>query len=271
MGARPIGVFDSGLGGLTAMAVLSRLLPGEDLIYFGDTGRMPYGTRPKAELMRIARQDINFLIDMGAKLILAACGTVSTVALPALAPISDIPVFGVIEPAAREAVRCTREGKIGVIATQATIAGGEYVRVLKELSQDLRITDIACPDFAPFVESGRMSAEDAGVMAAVEKYLAPVKAAGADTLLLGCTHYPLLENAIRAFLGEEIRLVSAGEAAALELVEQLDRSGLGSGRTSGGKRSYYTSGGREDFSAMAGMLMGGGPIEGVQAIEPFAL
>lgn len=271
MDARPIGIFDSGLGGLTAMTVLSRLLPGEDLIYFGDTGRMPYGTKTKTELLKIARQDIDFLRDMGAKLILAACGTVSTVALPILTPISDIPVFGVIEPAAREAVRRTRAGKIGVIATQATIAGGEYVRVLKGLSRDLEIIDAACPKLTPLVESGRISAKDAGVMAAVEEYLTPIKAAGVDTLLLGCTHYPLLESAIRAFLGDDIEHVSAGEAAALELVAYLESSGLGCGKASGGSRHYYTSGSREAFSVMAGMLLGNGPLEGVQAIEPFPL
>jgi len=269
MDCRPIGVFDSGLGGLTAMDVLDKLLPGEDIIYFGDSGRMPYGGRQVSELMQMAKQDIGFLVGMGAKLILAACGTLSTVALPTLAPKSEIPVFGVIESAARRAVSLSKTGHIGVIATQATIAGGEYMRVMNAMSRDLKITAVACPLFVPLVEAGKTSADDSDVMAAAEEYLSPIRKAGADVLLLGCTHYPLLNDAIRAFLGGDVELVSAGETAALELVSNLEALNLESGRAEGGRREFYTSGNPEEFSKIAAKLLPGVEIPSIKGMSPF--
>ena len=265
----PIGVFDSGLGGLTAMDVLTKLLPGEDIIYFGDSGRMPYGGRPRAELMQMGVQDIDFLCGTGAKLILAACGTLSTVALPTLAPISEVPVFGVIGPASRVAVEHSKSRKIGVIATQATITGGEYMRVMREMLPSAEITAIACPKFVPLIEAGKTSIEDAGVREAVEEYLTPVAEAKVDTLLLGCTHYPLLGEAISSFLGDGVKLISAGEEAAIELVYNLEGMNLKSGKKAGGMRKYYTSGDPNEFAEIAARLMPDVKIKDVEGIRPF--
>jgi len=265
----PIGVFDSGLGGLTAMDVLTKLLPGEDIIYFGDSGRMPYGGRERAQLMHMAKQDIDFLRGMGAKLILAACGTVSTVALPTLAPVSEIPVFGVIEPAASVAIECSKNMKIGVIATQATISGGEYVRVMRELQPSAEITAVACPKFVPLIELGKISCDDTDVRNAIEEYLTQIVEAEVDTLLLGCTHYPLLGEAISAFLGDGVKLISSGEEAAIELVNSLEGMNLSSGRQNGGTRQYYTSGDPDEFKEIAARLMPGVEVKNVTGIQPF--
>ena len=192
MDQRPIGVFDSGLGGLTAVRELCRLLPGEDVVYFGDTGRVPYGSRSRETIIKYARQDVAFLRTFDLKAILIACGTVSTTALDVLSAENPIPVMGVVEPAARAAARLTRSGNIGLIGTQTSVRSGAYERAIQAENPAVRVIGQPCPLFVPLVENGRFRPGDIVIETVAAEYLAPLKAAGVDTLVLGCTHYPLL-------------------------------------------------------------------------------
>lgn len=254
MDNRPIGVFDSGLGGLIAAQTLRRRMPHEDIIYFGDTGRMPYGGRPDAELMVMCGQNVDFLLGFGVKLILAACGTVSTVALPKLE--FPIPVFGVIEPVARIVCRRTKNGRVGVIATAATIGGGAFQRALLSMEPGLEVTAMACPKLVPLIESGHFETDDPAVREALEEYLSGIIAADADTLLLGCTHYPLMGDAISQVLGGGVELVDAGDAAAEELISYIADKGLSAAAERVGRSAYYTSGGAENFRETAKLILG---------------
>ena len=182
---RAIGVFDSGIGGLTAMRELSALLPHEDIVYFGDTGRVPYGTRSRETIVKYARQDARFLCSFDLKLLLIACGTASYAALETLQKELPIPVFGVVEGASRRAVEVTRVGRVAVLATPATISGHVFGNFLKGLSQEITVIEKACPLFVPVVENGRFRPEDPLVRILTEEYLAPVREAGADTIILG--------------------------------------------------------------------------------------
>ena len=198
MDDRPIGVFDSGLGGLTTVRELCRLLPEEDIVYFGDTGRVPYGSRSRETIVKYARQDVAFLRTFDLKTIVIACGTVSTTALDVLAAENPIPVLGVVAPAARAAARATRSGSIGLIGTQASIRSGAYERLIRAENPAARVLAQPCPLFVPLVENGRFRPGDVVIETVAAEYLAPLKEAGVDTLVLGCTHYPLLEKVIGA-------------------------------------------------------------------------
>ena len=201
MDNRPIGVFDSGLGGLTAVRELAAQMPNETLIYFGDTGRVPYGGRSRDTIIRYARQDVAFLRTFDLKAVVVACGTVSATALPQLQAEQDIPVFGVVEPTARQAAEETRNQKIGLIATRATIRTGAYERAIARLDPAAAVYPLACPLFVPLVENGRTQPGDVVIETVAAEYLAPLKEAGVDTLVLGCTHYPLLREVIGGFMG----------------------------------------------------------------------
>ena len=200
MDTRPIGVFDSGLGGLTAVRELRQLLPSENIIYFGDTARVPYGGRSAEILLKYARQDVRFLRSHDIKAILVACGTVSTTALDVLAAENPIPVLGVVAPAARAAARAPRSGSIGLIGTQASIRSGAYERLIRAENPAARVLAQPCPLFVPLVENGRFRPGDVVIETVAAEYLAPLKEAGVDTLVLGCTHYPLLEKVIGAYM-----------------------------------------------------------------------
>ena len=246
MDKRPIGVFDSGLGGLTAVRELRRILPGEDIIYFGDTGRIPYGTRSRETILRYARQDIAFLLSKGVKYLMAACGTVSSTYPAEEAAALPVPYTGVVSAAVEGAVRATRTGKVGVIGTSATIRSGSYVRLLEEKLPDARITALACPLFVPLVENGF---------------------ADVDTLILGCTHYPLLAPVIRKITGPDVTLIDPGAQAARAARKALLALGLDSGRETGGSARYYVSDDPEGFSDSAAFFLGdyaGGPVEQIR-------
>ena len=230
----PIGVFDSGLGGLTALKQLQVDLPAEDYIYFGDTARVPYGGRDKETLMTFARGDIALLRSMGVKAILVACGTVSSVLLEEIKNDYDLPLVGVVESAAEAAARATKNGKIGIWGTAASIKSGSYAKALKEMGYADTVA-VACTKLVPLIEGGHIAPEDAEVRAAVREYLEPVLQSGADTLILGCTHYPLLEAVIRAEVGESLALVDSGKESGVTLrkalqAQQLLRNG-GAGST----------------------------------------
>ncbi|MCL2563225.1 MAG: glutamate racemase [Oscillospiraceae bacterium] len=237
---RPIGVFDSGLGGLTAMATLIERLPGEDICYLGDTGRVPYGVRSRATIERYTRQDMAFLMELDVKAIVVACGTVSAVALEQIRGEYTIPIYGVLEPAVDAALARTKTENIGIIGTEATISSGAYERLLRAARPDVRLTSVACPLFVPLVENGRVEPGDVVIETIVAEYLAPIKAAGVDTLILGCTHYPLLEAVIGAYLGADTALISSGRAAAERVAADLAAQGMLAARETGSCRYFVT-------------------------------
>jgi glutamate racemase len=221
---RPIGVFDSGLGGLTVLRALHRRLPGEDLVYFGDTARVPYGTKGEKTVRAFARQDAGVLVERGVKLVVVACNTASAFALEHLREVLPVPVLGVIEPGVEEALRATRGGPVGVIGTSGTIRSGRYQQELQRRLPGTRIVARECPLFVPLVEEGLMG--HAMTAMAARDYLAPLKEAGVDTLILGCTHYPLLKADIGREMGPQVVLVDSAEALAAAVQELLAARGL---------------------------------------------
>ena len=247
---RAIGVFDSGIGGLTAMRELAALLPHEDIVYFGDTGRVPYGTRSRETIVRYARQDARFLCGFDLKMLLIACGTASFAALDTLQRELPIPVYGVIESAARRAAEVSRNGRIAVLATPATIAGHVYGDRLRVLRPDVTVLEKACPLFVPIVEDGRFAPDEPIVQILTEEYLAPARDAGADTIILGCTHYPLLADAIsRCVPGAT--LINSGAAAAQDVAQTLREQGLTADETHVGTRRYFVSDSVDAFTRRA--------------------
>lgn len=266
MDNRPIGVFDSGLGGLTALRQLRRILPREELIYFGDTGRVPYGTKGRETILRYARQDVAFLRSFRPKAIVVACGTVSANALAELTAENDLPIFTVVAPAAQAAVAATRNKKVGLIGTSASIRSGAYEREMARLDSAVTVTARACPLFVPLVENGRFRPGDRVAELVVEEYLEPVKAAGVDTLVLGCTHYPLLAQAIGAYMGPDVTLIDTGAVCADHAARALGEKELLAGRERGSCR-YFVSDSTEDFAHLASLFLGE-PMEGsVERVE----
>ncbi len=258
-----IGIFDSGLGGLTALCELAALLPHEDMIYFGDTGRVPYGSKSEATIVRYSVQDMNFLCGFGIDAALVACGTASSTALPTLREKFDIPVFGVIEAAAREAAATTRSGRVGVLGTSTTVRNGAFERAVKDADMSVEVTSVACPLFVHLVENGFIERGDAVTLAAAERYLAPLRGSGIDTLILGCTHYPIISWAIEAVL-PGVRLISSGEAAAKMLASEL---GHGGGDGKQGKIRFFVSDTPDDFEAAARVFMGSFPIGHAEYVD----
>ncbi|HZO81827.1 MAG TPA: glutamate racemase [Candidatus Binataceae bacterium] len=222
--ARPIGVFDSGIGGLTVLKALAAALPHEDFIYLGDTARLPYGTKSREVIVQYSRENTGFLLAKGIKMLVIACNTASAVALEEIARDTVVPVIGVIEPGARAAVAASRSGKIGVIGTEATIASGAYTRTIQGLRAGVELYTRACPLLVPLVEEGWTEGEVAE--RTVAYYLESLKQSGIDTLLLGCTHYPLLSELFRRVLGAGVRLVDSASATAAAVRTRLGALGL---------------------------------------------
>ena len=261
----PIGIFDSGLGGLTTVREIQRIMPGEDIIYFGDTGRVPYGTRSRETIIRYTKDDIDFLLKHDIKFIIAACGTASSVALPVLRDKYDIKIMGVLESACRKAVEVTKNGLIGVIGTSGTVKSGKYGEIIKELNPDLEVFSNACPMFVPLVENGYAESEAAMIIA--KDYLKPLKEANVDTLILGCTHYPLLTKVISAIMGEGVTLLSPGALAAAEAKSYLEKEGLLSNKECGNSE-FYVSDSVENFTQLGSTFLGK-PIDGKVHLEVF--
>ncbi len=251
MDNRPIGVFDSGLGGLTSVRELQRVLPNESIVYFGDTGRVPYGSRSDETILKYTQSDIRFLRSFDIKMIIVACGTASTVALPHIH--SDVPLLGVVEPAVRRASAVTANGKIGVIGTQGTISSKKYEAHIRQINPKLEVHSAACPLFVPLVESGWLTGDVARLTA--EAYLEPLKKAKVDTLILGCTHYPLLRQTISAVMGPEVTLVDPGAETALYAKEQLSAAGQLSSGPQPDQYRYYVSDSVRNFSEIAGIFL----------------
>ena len=251
-------MFDSGFGGLTVARALIDLLPDEDLVYFGDTGRYPYGPRRLEEVRDFARQISELLVDRhDVKMIVVACNNASAAALEALHFEHDVPVVGVIDPGVRSLLVATRNRRVGVIATVGTIASGAYQRAVAATRGRVRLACAACPGFVEFVERGETDGEDVHVLA--ERLLAPVRQAGVDALLLGCTHYPFLARTIGDVMGRDVVLVSSADETAFEVRALLDETGLGrrSGRGTGkGRHRFVSSGDVEWFKRLGGRLLG---------------
>lgn len=262
MDNRPIGIFDSGVGGLTGLRALRQLLPGEDYVFFGDSGRMPYGPRPIEELRRIAKQDMDFLASFNVKAILAACGTISSAARPVLAEY-PIPAFGVLDPALDAMAAVPGDKPLGVIATAASIHSGEFTEALaKRCRYSREIIGVPCPEFAPLIEQGHIRRDDPVVTGAVQRALEPIKGTDFGALLLGCTHYDIIEAAIRDFLGD-VPLLSASGCAAKALRDYLVRNELTSAE--GGTVRLFDSSDLEQFARFAIPYLQMGPVSVEQA------
>ena len=255
MDTRPVGVFDTGLGGLTAVRVLRRILPEENLIYFGDTARVPYGGRSRETILRYARQDMRFLRSFDLKAVLIACGTVSTTSLDMLQEENDLPIVGVVEPTCRRCLAVTKNRRVGMIATLASVRSGAYEAALKRLDPGVEVFCQPCPLFVPLVENGRFRPGDVVIETVAREYLAPLLEWGADALILGCTHYPLLEDVIAAACGPGVALVSAGEESAFELKRLLNAQGLRAPEDRQGEAEFFVSDRAEDFEGVASLFL----------------
>lgn len=252
MDNRPIGIFDSGLGGLTCVKKVMEIMPGEDIIYFGDTGRVPYGSKSAEIILKYVRQDIRFLQTFDIKYIIIACGTASSAALPLIQDEFDTNIAGVLEPTCLRAADATKNGKIGVLGTPGTIRSGKYLQTLKRLNSGLEIYTKACPMFVPLVENGYLNGPATEIIA--KEYLLPLKASGIDTLILGCTHYPLLRPVIQTIMGDTVTLIDAGAETAVFVKQQLYERDLLCGRGHGSAQ-YFVSDTVEGFTELAGMFL----------------
>lgn len=251
----PIGIFDSGLGGLTVASEVRKLLPGEDIIYFGDTGRVPYGNRGRDVIRRYAKEDAEFLLSKGVKLIIAACGTVSSVASD-IGDTLPVPFVGVVAPASISAVRATRNRRIGVAGTAATVSSGSFVRTIGKIDPEISVFTKACPLFVNIVEEGYFSKADPLPALVTERYLEPLKQADVDTLILGCTHFPMLSEVISEYMGEKVTLINAGEETAKTAKAALEADGLLNDGQRTGNSEFFVSDRPEGFSRIAEVFLG---------------
>lgn len=253
--AAPVGVFDSGVGGLTVAREIMRQLPNENLVYFGDTARVPYGSKSRDNIIRYSRQIIHFLKTKGVKAIVIACNTASALALDVVRKESDIPIIGVVEPGARAALQITQTKKIGVIGTEATVQSAMYGKIIKGLDPTVSVIGKACPLFVPLVEEG--FAKHKVTEEIIDYYLASMKESDIDSLILGCTHYPLLRSRIRAYLGDKIQLVNPAYETAMDLKYILKESGMENAGKEGEHATYsfYVSDAADKFKQFANSIL----------------
>lgn len=250
----PIGVFDSGLGGLTVFKALARRMPEEALIYFGDTAHVPYGSKSPEAIARFSMEAARFLAGRGIKLLVVACNTSSAWALPAIRRALKVPAIGVIEPGARAALAVSRGGRIGIIGTEATVKSRAYPRMIKTLSPRAKTYATACSLFVPLVEEGWWNGAVVGAVA--RKYVAPLKRARVDTLILGCTHYPYLKPVLARVMGPGVRLIDSAEETARETQCLLSDLGLRAPRGGRGRREFYASDAPGRFRRLARRMLG---------------
>ena len=250
---KSIGVFDSGVGGLTVVKELIRQVPGEDIIYFGDTARVPYGIKSKETVIRFSIEDILFLLKQEVKLICVACNTVSSVELPVLKNYFKVPIVGVITPGVREAVYATQNKRIGVIGTSSTVKSHTYEKEIRQLDPKIMVVSLACPLFVPFVEEGWLSGDV--VLRVAKAYLKPLKDSRVDTVILGCTHYPLLKPTIKEVLGKNVTLIDSAKQVAIEVKKILAAEGL-LDKARRVNRKFYVSDNPEGFRALAKRFLG---------------
>src|SRR5918996_3072477 len=248
MDPRPVGVFDSGMGGLTVLHECLVTMPHEDFVYLGDAARLPYGPRPLPEIRRFAREIASFLAAGDVKLILVACNAATSAALPDLQEQLPVPVVGVITPEAHAAVQATRNRRIGLLATQATVSAGRYEQLVRTLDAGVRLVAVPCPRLVPLIESDDPFGEE--TVAAVREYAAPLKAAGVDTVVLGCTHYPLIRPIFQRVFGRDVTLVLSAEETAREVAETLARKRIENDRRREGAYRFLTTGDAQHFREM---------------------
>jgi len=267
----PVGVFDSGMGGLTVLRELRRRLPAEDLLYFGDTARVPYGTKGARTVRAFARQDADFLVARGAKLVVVACNTASAFAIDDLRAALPVPVLDVIAPGVATALARTRGGPVGIVATRGTVESGRYQQLLAAEIGEARVVARPCPLFVPLAEEGLLDHPVTRRMA--EEYLAPLREAGVDTLILGCTHYPLLKGVIGEVMGPDVALVDSAEALSVAAAQELTRRGLrrpeGAGRAAArneGRIEFYLSDLPWKFREVGALFLGR-PIDEVHTVN----
>jgi glutamate racemase len=255
MNDQPIAIFDSGLGGLTVVREVRRRLPGEDIVYFGDTARVPYGSKSPQTVFRFAHEVCGFLLRFDPKLIVAACNTVSAVALDDIERQIPVPVLGVVKPGAAEAVRRSAGGPIGVIATEATVNSQAYSRAIRLLAPDLAIVEQACPSLVAVIEEGRTSHDPIVRMLLID-YLEKIRILDPRALVLGCTHYPLIKQGVAEAMGDHVALVDSAEATAREAEKRLaGQAGL-SDRPAGGRLRCYVSDNPQRFREVGSRFLG---------------
>ncbi|RKQ37936.1 glutamate racemase [Oceanobacillus halophilus] len=247
---KPIGVIDSGVGGLTVVHELMRQLPKEKLIYLGDTARCPYGPRSEKEVKKFTWEMVNFLMEKDIKMLVIACNTATAFTLAELQEELDIPVIGVIQPGARAAIKFTQNNHVGVIGTEGTINSEAYTQALKKINENIHVNALACPSFVPMVESGTLAGPEA--YSVVEETLLPMKRRNhMDTLILGCTHYPLIKDTIQEVIGEHVTIISSSEETARETSTILDVHGLLSNTEMSPVHQFYTTGELDIFIEIA--------------------
>lgn len=255
MDNRAIGIFDSGLGGLTAVKEMEAILPHEDIVYFGDTGRVPYGSKSPETVIRYTKQIVKFLKEKKVKAVLAACGTVSSVAGEA-GNRAGLPYFDVVGPTVKAALNRTRNGKIGVIGTSTTIQSGSYRKAIHKMDPSIEVFEQACPMFVPLVENGYIAPQDEVTRLVCERSLCALRPTGADTLILGCTHFPIIAPTISSVMGKSVTLVNSGKEAALALSRYLRQESLLSDSEDRPEHRYFVSDSPEGFAGVAAIFLG---------------
>ena len=248
MDTRPVGVFDSGTGGLTVLHECLVTMPHEDFLYLGDLARLPYGPRPLGEIRRFAGEIAGYLESQGVKLVVAACNAATSAALPELQERLEVPIVGVITPEAHAAVLTTRNRRIGLLATQATVTAGRYASLVHTLDAGVRVFPVACPRLVPLIESDEPFGE--ATVAAVREYAEPLKEAGVDTVILGCTHYPLIRPIFQRVFGRGVNLVFSAEETAREVAETLERKAIANEAGREGEYRFLTTGDPERFRTL---------------------
>jgi glutamate racemase len=266
---RPIGVFDSGVGGLTVVRAIVDLLPREPILYVGDNGRFPYGPRSLEEIRAFALEIAGYLVDRDVKMLVVACNSIEVAAIADVTNAHGVPVVGVIDPGARAAVRVTRNGRVAMIGTEATVKSGAYDRAIEATGADVELVSAACPAFVDFVERGDTSSEE--LLSLARGYLEPLKRGGIDTLILGCTHYPMLSGLIQYLMGEDVVLVSSAEETAKDVYSTLRSSNLLRERGGEPAHEFLTTGDPGQFRSIAhhflGPALGGVEAVAVAAVE----
>ena len=251
---RPIGVFDSGLGGLTVVKEIMKLLPYEDIVYFGDTGRVPYGTKSNETIIKYARQDEKFLLSKDVKLIVAACGTVSSVASFTKEEL-PVPFVEVISNSVKAALKVTKNKKIGILATSATINSGAHKKQILSSIPDAKVIEQSGTLLVTLVEEGFVSPDDVAVTEILRRYLEPMIKAEVDTIILGCTHFPILSDAIKKVMGENVNLINMGTATALAIKELLENSNSLTEKKQNGEYKFYVSDRTQSFKKTVSVLL----------------
>jgi len=263
----PIGVFDSGLGGLTAVRRLKKILPNEDIIYFGDTGRVPYGTRSFETIKKYACDDMNFLLTNNVKAVLVACGTVSSTALELLKETFDVPVIGVVEPASIRACELSKSGKIAVLATPSTISTKAYDHAIAAIRHDSLVLGVGCPMFVPLVENGYTDKDNPVTKLIAEEYVSKLSEFSPDVIILGCTHYPIIKDTVKKCAEKiigNVEIVDSGSAAAYAVKDYLEQNSLLN--DNGGNAGYFVSDRPSDFGRLASVFLDE-PVNDVTKID----